>query len=80
MDGMIGVVGGLITGVCIALFLPFAIVLGAVVIFLIIALLPQMQMLRMFALIALLTIVLVTVIRIYVWSDVSESMSMIGIC
>lgn len=79
MNGMLGIVGGLILGVCIALFMPVAIVLGAVVIFLIIALLPQMQMLRTFALIALLTMVMVTVISYYVWTDIRDSLTIIGL-
>ena len=74
---MLGILGGLVTGILAALFLPFAIVLGMVVLFLIIAMLPQMQMLRMFALMALFAMVAVTVIRLYVWTDISESLSVI---
>ena len=74
---MLGILGGLVTGILAALFLPFAIVLGMVVLFLIIAMLPQMQMLRMFCLMALFAMVAVTVIRLYVWTDISESLSVI---
>ena len=79
MNGVLGILGGLITGILAALFLPFALVLGMVVVFLIIAMLPQLQMLRMFCLMGLFAMVAVTVIRLYVWTDIADSLAIIGI-
>ena len=69
---MMMVLAGLATGVLAALFLPYAIFWGVVILLLIIAMLPQMQMLRMFALMTMFAMVAVTVIRLYVWSGITD--------
>lgn len=75
---MMGVIGGFVVGILAALFLPFAIVLGLVILFLIMAMLPQFTMFRIFCLMALLTMVGVTVIKLYVWQDISDSLEVIA--